>query len=293
MIDSEQDPPSNPLVPSMTPHWLAGWNAYTDISRAMALAIKQIRLQKSHSSGRGPTLASLEFVNAASRAKFSEAARRIEQLPPALREPFRVTGNPDRDCYSFQAVHLITSFEFLKIKLFCAQNAPIDQRCAIAVKFLHDLDRIPLDYSRAISTPLLYLVAGLGASLLSDGSPRSPALGNVRSVLGQLTEWVNNVEAGMMSAKGATERLRAQVLRLDDPVNFATPQALPSHARPPPPAPNLSSMPPHFQPMNPVMQQRGLHPMHPAEAQLVPGSSAMFDNFYMPMGSYDPDGPPS
>lgn len=49
--------------------------------------------------------------------------------------------------------------------LFTAEDATVEQKCAIAKELLSDFSKIPLFFLKAISSPLLHHLAGIGTIL--------------------------------------------------------------------------------------------------------------------------------
>lgn len=69
--------------------------------------------------------------------------------------------------------------------LFTAEDATIEQKCAIVQEFLAEFANIPIFFLKAISSPLLHHVAGIGAILGSviEGQLSLTEYFQVRTVL--------------------------------------------------------------------------------------------------------------
>ena len=69
--------------------------------------------------------------------------------------------------------------------LFTAEDATVDEKCAIARELLDDFAKIPLFFLKAISSPLLHHLAGIGAVLGSviEGQLSLAEFFQVRTVL--------------------------------------------------------------------------------------------------------------
>lgn len=59
------------------------------------------------------------------------------------------------------------SLQLLRMGLLAAGRASVDARCHVASEVFEAFLSIPLSYSLALSTPLLYLLGGIGAILSS------------------------------------------------------------------------------------------------------------------------------
>jgi hypothetical protein len=69
--------------------------------------------------------------------------------------------------------------------LFTAEDATVEKKCAIARELLDDFTNVPVFFLRAISSPLLHHLAGIGAILGSviEGQLSLSEYFQVRTVL--------------------------------------------------------------------------------------------------------------
>jgi hypothetical protein len=104
--------------------------------------------------------------------------------------------------------------------LFASGGGSIEERCKIASEVVEAFTRIPVAYLRAISSPLLHHLAGIGAILGSVfGEPLSDiAYQQVRVVLLSLAQLLENLDHGIHSTISA-QRLRSLVAQIDDYMN--------------------------------------------------------------------------
>lgn len=100
--------------------------------------------------------------------------------------------------------------------LFASGGGTIEERCEIASEVVNAFTRIPVAYLRAISSPLLHHLAGIGAILGSVlEEPLSDiAYQQVRVVLLSLAQLLENLDHGIHSAINA-QRLRGLVAQID------------------------------------------------------------------------------
>jgi len=77
---------------------------------------------------------------------------------------------------------------------------------------------IPVGYLNAISSPLLHHLAGIGSILGSvfEEPLTDPEYLQVRSVLLTMAQLLANLDVGLHSTAGASDRLKAHVARIDD-----------------------------------------------------------------------------
>lgn len=100
--------------------------------------------------------------------------------------------------------------------LFASGGGTIEERCKIASEVVDAFTRIPVAYLRAISSPLLHHLAGIGTILGSVlEEPLSDiAYQQVRVVLLSLAQLLENLDHGIHSAINA-QRLRDLVAQID------------------------------------------------------------------------------
>lgn len=104
--------------------------------------------------------------------------------------------------------------------LFTSGGASIEERCKIASDVIEAFTRIPVAYLRAISSPLLHHLAGIGSILGSifEEPISESAYEQVRIVLLALAQLLENMEHGVRSTTSA-QRLRDLVARIDSYMN--------------------------------------------------------------------------
>lgn len=105
--------------------------------------------------------------------------------------------------------------------LFASGGGTVEERCTIASEVVDAFTRIPVAYLRAISSPLLHHLAGIGAILGSvlEEPLDDIAYQQVRVVLLSLAQLLENLDHGIHSAINA-QRLRNLVAQIDDYWNY-------------------------------------------------------------------------
>lgn len=104
--------------------------------------------------------------------------------------------------------------------LFASGGGSIEERCKLASDVIDAFTRIPASYLRAISSPLLHHLAGIGSILGSvfEEPMSENAYEQVRVVLLALAQLLENLEHGVHSTTSA-QRLRDLVARIDGYMN--------------------------------------------------------------------------
>lgn len=104
--------------------------------------------------------------------------------------------------------------------LFASGGGSIEERCKIASDVIDAFTQTPVTYLRAISTPLLHHLAGIGSILGSvfEESMSETAYEQVRVVLLALAQLLENLEYSLRPTTSA-QRLRDLVARIDSYMN--------------------------------------------------------------------------
>lgn len=130
---------------------------------------------------------------------------------------YKTVADVASDRYGFQAANITATVQLLRMMLFASGGGTIEERCKIASEVVDAFTRIPAAYLRAISSPLLHHLAGIGAILGSvfEEPISDIAYEQVRVVLLSLAQLLENLDHGIHSAVSA-QRLRTLVTQIDD-----------------------------------------------------------------------------
>ena len=221
----ESTSPSTSVNPSFVSNaegrkvsWLKGWNFTTDLYRIIEHATDQFRTRRLQNrpilsvarlfgDWAPPGSPVIEYVN-----------QMFDQLPPVFKVTLPVTMDSTKDRYSFQAANITATLQLVQMLLFEPDDANIEQKCDVASRLLHMFARIPVEYLRAISSPLLHHLAGIGSILGSvierPISEQSYLL--VRAILIAMADLLENLESGMHNASPASESLKKHINRIDE-----------------------------------------------------------------------------
>jgi len=96
------------------------------------------------------------------------------------------------------------------------EDASGEKRCQVAGELLDAIATIPTTYLRAISSPLLFHLAGIGHILGSviEGLSQS-SFRKIRHILLRIADLLEGLESGLRFVVGANSRLRSLVERID------------------------------------------------------------------------------
>ncbi|POR35558.1 Uncharacterized protein TPAR_04263 [Tolypocladium paradoxum] len=199
--------------------WLSGWNFITDLYRVLEHALTRFRYH-SNRSRRQSFLHEIfedKFTSVTEASVRHSVLQMYLSLPACFKETPEVTYNVKRDRFGFQAANITGSLQLVRMVLFAAGGASIEERCQIVREVVDAFISVPVTYLIAISTPLLHHLGGIGAFLGSVfEEPLSEAdYGQVRSIMLSLAQLLETLEAIHHSAS-ASEKLRSQVARIDE-----------------------------------------------------------------------------
>lgn len=197
--------------------WIAGRNFVIDLYRMIERIITQFpvrsRAQREiliDESLRPEASLSQELVR-------NTMAHMYAGLPECLKEIQPVTCKPKLDRFGFQAADNIATVQLLRMVLLSTTGGSIAERCAVTNEVVQAFLSIPSAYHHAISVPLLFHLGVIGQLLgTALGQPLSESdYSSIREVLLSMAQLLSIMECPHTS-KGASERLRHQVARIDE-----------------------------------------------------------------------------
>lgn len=197
-------------------HWIVGWNFTTDLYRILEHAVSKLRTRGSR----------FNFMQDEPRALSSHGASvlqrvqdRYDMLPAPFREQREATGVPDADIYGFQMANIQATLALLQIVLFSLDgNCDLNRKCTVARNVLRTFRQVPTPFLRAISTPLIYHLGGIGTILGSvvEGPLSETSYQQVRELLLDMASLLGSLEASLHRSAGTDRQLRALVDRIDE-----------------------------------------------------------------------------
>lgn len=200
-------------------HWIVGWNFTTDLYRILEHDLSRLRSRTSKFANLGhPTttwgafsVSSQDFVNDLYSA-----------LPPVFKQLQPATGDPARDIYGFQAANIRATMALLRMVYLTAdEDVDLEKKCSVVSDVLSTFHQVPKPYLRAISTPLIYHIGGIGTILGSvmEGPLSHTSCLRVRDLLLSMADLLESLEAFLHRSAGAGQSLRQLVERIEEYMN--------------------------------------------------------------------------
>ncbi|KAJ5090075.1 hypothetical protein N7532_008759 [Penicillium argentinense] len=209
--------------------WLHGWNFTTDLYRILEHVVDGTRRRFSSANGTQEVWSLFSPASMSEPAVMERVLSMYSALPPQFRETPPTTGD-------------IATLQLLRMVLLSAEEIGLDRKCDVAGELLRVFSNVPVEYLKAISSPLLHHLGGIGYILGSvmEGSLSDASYQRVRTLLLEMADLLHRLETGLHRAAGASERLRSQVDRIDGYMRNSRLVNLP--VAPPPPNGSASLM---------------------------------------------------
>jgi hypothetical protein len=246
--------------------WLVGWNFTTDLYRIMEHAVDNFRTRRARTQKQN-ILNRIFGESGNIQASQASVLQNVMELYANLPNRFKViqpiSFNTQEDRFGFQAANIIATVQLLRVVLFSDAGASVADRCGIANEVVQAFNDIPGGYLKAISTPLLHHLAGIGSilSTVYEEPLSEPEYLGVREVLLSMAQLLSNLDTAFEKST-ASDRLRDYVSRIDEymharRISFSTNQKQAHHmgnvplttgpSPPAAPSPNAYVMPQTYQ----------------------------------------------
>lgn len=215
----DQQPPvicSSPANHVSPDSWLHGYNIITDLWRLIEHVT--VKLHSHHRKRRTFLEVTDNFEMFPSATTLQVEIDRIYyNLPQHFLATEEMSGDRTKDLYGFQAANITATVQLLRMVLLASEDNTIEQRCRVVSEVVNAFMKIPSSYLRAISSPLLHHLRGIGSVLggVLEESLNMYQYQQVRTVLLSLAQLLENLDLGNHSVQSA-QKLRNLVTRIDD-----------------------------------------------------------------------------
>lgn len=199
------------------PSWLYGWNFVTDLYRLLEHVLHHLRSGSQHTPAIKFDI--IEDWQTKTTHLLQRVTEMYNELPAIFKSTRPPTNDGSKDLYSFQAANIVATVQLVRMVLFTVKRSSVEEKCKIASEVMMVFANIPVAYLRAISSPLLLHLAGIGILLGSTIYEKlsESAYSHLRTVLLEFATLVSDLEHGLHYTAGESpsDKLRAQLTTLD------------------------------------------------------------------------------
>lgn len=154
--------PSNVTIVSRQPvAWLRGWNFTTDLYRILEHVIDGNRRCFSSANGTTQVWSLFNPLTISEPAVMDRVLTMYSALPSQFRETPPMTGDMSKDFFGFQSANIQATLQLLRMVLLSAEEIGVERKCDVAGEVLNVFSNVPIEYLRAISSPLVCAVSML------------------------------------------------------------------------------------------------------------------------------------
>ena len=205
--------------PANDENWLRGWNFTTDLYRVLEHSVKRMRRNQPVRDDR-IAITRLLIADGIPEMQVMENVYGLFQQLPARFQSYnaRLTGDRSLDFVGFQAANIQATLQLVRMTLFSSHfSQDVNQKCVVAQDALTVFHSIAPQYLRAMSTPVVYQLGGIGQILGSvmEGLLCEESYKRVRKLLVSMADLLQNLESNLQPTAGASRDLRKQIEKID------------------------------------------------------------------------------
>lgn len=152
-------PPSNVTLVSRQPvTWLRGWNFTTDLYRILEHVVDGNRRRFSSANGTTQVWSLFDPLYISEQAVMDQVLIMYSALPSQFRETPPTTGDMSKDLFGFQSANIQATLQLLRMVLLSTEEIGVERKCDVAGELLSVFSNVPVEYLKAISSPLVCAV---------------------------------------------------------------------------------------------------------------------------------------
>lgn len=193
--------------------WFAGWNSTTDLYRVLEHAILDFRLKRNPRTS---------IIGDHGRPTTTIISERLSMIQRDLLPQFGVacsrSSDSGRNRCGFQASNILCTIHLARMISSISGENSLHSACGTANDMISNLNAIPLEYVRAIGSPLIQQLAGVGHILVGVATRHRLSLddyGLIKSVLTSIIEFLARLKGYNKTASVAEGRLSNQLADLN------------------------------------------------------------------------------
>lgn len=214
----DKDDPMYHSRSSNLPGWVVGWQFSIDLHRVMEHMLNKSRARQFQHFDRR-SVDHLVFGDNFSDVDVMQTTLALyHNLPSVLKETPQLTGDASLDIYGYQAASIQATLQLMRmLMLTLEENHDVEHRCTIVGEVLGVFSSIPVDYLRAINTPLIYHLGTIGQILMAVRQEvmSETLYRRLRAALVTMADLLDSLGPGVSRFVGPSQALRQQVADLD------------------------------------------------------------------------------
>lgn len=135
--------------------WLRGWNFTTDLYRILEHVVDANKRRHSSANGTSQVWSLFTPASMSEPAVMERVLSMYAALPSQFKETPPTTGDMARDLFGFQSANIQATLQLLRMMLLSAEELGVDRKCDVARELLSVFSNVPVEYLKAISSPLV------------------------------------------------------------------------------------------------------------------------------------------
>lgn len=141
--------------------WLRGWNFTTDLYRILEHVVDGNRRRFSSANGTTQVWSLFNPLSMSEPAVMDQVLTMYSALPSQFRETPPTTGDMSKDLFGFQSANIQATLQLLRMVLLSTEEIGVERKCDVAGELLSVFSNVPIEYLKAISSPLVCAVSML------------------------------------------------------------------------------------------------------------------------------------
>lgn len=146
--------------------WLRGWNFTTDLYRILEHVVDGNRRRFSSANGTAQVWSLFSPASMSEEAVMERVYSMYAALPSQFKETPPTTGDMAKDLFGFQSANITATLQLLRMVLLSAEELGVDRKCNVAGELLSVFSKVPVEYLKAISSPLVCAILPMPRSIL-------------------------------------------------------------------------------------------------------------------------------
>lgn len=145
--------------PALSDEWISGWNFTTDMYRILEHAVDSQRRRAPPDNGTTDVWSLFRPAQMAGSWLMDRVLAMYSALPPQFRDTPPVTGDLAHDIFGFQSANIQATLQLLRMVLSSNEDQGVNEKCNVAGQVLSVFSKVPVEYLKAISSPLVCRLA--------------------------------------------------------------------------------------------------------------------------------------